>query len=87
VFAEQLDEHGIGSGVYYPRCIHDQPAYDALDVSAPAAERVADQALSLPVHPALDEAEVERVGTVLRDEVTVEPPADPARTTMEVSND
>ena len=85
--AEQLDEHGIGSGVYYPRCIHDQPAYDALDVSVPVAERVADQALSLPVHPALDDEEVERVGTVLRDEATVEPPTDPTRTTIEVSND
>lgn len=85
--AEQLDEHGIGSGVYYPRCIHEQPAYDVLDVSAPVAEIVSEQVLSIPVHPALDDEQVERVGTVLRDEVDIEPPSRPVEPSMEVSDD
>ncbi|ELZ69211.1 pleiotropic regulatory protein DegT [Haloferax prahovense DSM 18310] len=84
---EQLDERGIGCGIYYPRCIHDQPAYDFLDVRAPVAERVAEQALSIPVHPSLTEAEVERVGTVLRDEVTIDPPAGARASTVEASDD
>ncbi|WP_396613810.1 DegT/DnrJ/EryC1/StrS family aminotransferase (plasmid) [Haloferax sp. S1W] len=84
---EQLDDHGIGSGVYYPRCIHEQPAYNDLDVTAPVAELVCDQVLSLPVHPALDDDAIERVGTVLRDEVTIEPPTNPATAPMEVSDD
>ncbi|WP_416841701.1 DegT/DnrJ/EryC1/StrS family aminotransferase [Haloferax sp. DFSO52] len=85
--AEQLDEHGIGSGVYYPRCIHEQPAYDVLDVSAPVSELVSEQVLSIPVHPALDDEEVERVGTVLRDEVDIEPPNRPVEPSMGVSDD
>ncbi|SEM03670.1 DegT/DnrJ/EryC1/StrS family aminotransferase [Haloferax larsenii] len=85
--ADQLDEHGIGSGVYYPRCIHDQPAYDDIDVRAPVAELVCDQVLSLPVHPALGDDEIERVGTVLREEVSIEPPSSPTKEIMEVTND
>ncbi|ELZ89479.1 pleiotropic regulatory protein DegT [Haloferax elongans ATCC BAA-1513] len=85
--ADQLDEHGIGSGVYYPRCIHDQPAYADIDVRAPVAELVCDQVLSLPVHPALDDDEIERVGTVLREEVSIEPPSSPTKEIMEVTND
>ncbi|WP_049985884.1 DegT/DnrJ/EryC1/StrS family aminotransferase [Halobellus rufus] len=84
--ADQLDERGIGTGVYYPRCIHDQPAYDGYDVQAPNAERVAEQVLSLPVHPALDDSEVERIGTVLRDEVSIASPEGPAAV-AEVADD
>ncbi|WP_148414102.1 DegT/DnrJ/EryC1/StrS aminotransferase family protein [Haloferax sp. KTX1] len=84
---DQLDERGIGSGVYYPRCIHDQPAYEFFRVSVPAAEQVAEQALSIPVHPNLTDAEVERVGTVLRDEVTIDPPSGTRPSAMGVSDD
>ncbi|AFK21274.1 DegT/DnrJ/EryC1/StrS family aminotransferase (plasmid) [Haloferax mediterranei ATCC 33500] len=84
---EQLDEYGVGYGIYYPRCIHNQPAYDDVDASVPVAEQVSEQALSIPVHPALSTDQIERVGTVLRDEVTITPPADASRSTMEVTND
>ncbi len=33
--ADHLADHDIGSGVYYPTCIHDQPAYDEIDADAP----------------------------------------------------
>jgi dTDP-4-amino-4,6-dideoxygalactose transaminase len=57
-----LEERGVGSGVYYPKPINRQPAYaDDYDDDCPAADRAAAEALSLPVHPALDEAEVESV--------------------------
>jgi dTDP-4-amino-4,6-dideoxygalactose transaminase len=84
--AEQLGERGIGTGVYYPRCIHRQPAYDRRDVGAPVAERLAGQVLSLPVHPGLDDGAVERIGAALRDEVTVEPPAELGREHRGVSH-
>ncbi|WP_336023423.1 DegT/DnrJ/EryC1/StrS family aminotransferase [Halobellus salinisoli] len=84
--AEQLDERGIGTGVYYPRCIHNQPAYDIYDAQVPNAERVTDQVLSLPVHPALEDKDVSRVGTVLRDEVSIVSPEDPIAV-VEVAND
>ncbi|MFP9191293.1 DegT/DnrJ/EryC1/StrS family aminotransferase [Natrialbaceae archaeon A-CW1-1] len=46
-----LDEGGVGAGVYYPKCIHNQPAYDGVEADAPHAERAASEVLSLPVHP------------------------------------
>jgi dTDP-4-amino-4,6-dideoxygalactose transaminase len=60
-FAKALaDEHGVGTGVYYPIPNHRLPSFDvALDL--PATELAAQQALSLPVHPALDEAQLHRI--------------------------
>ena len=56
-----LDEHDIGYGVYYPRCIHDQPAYSEVSTAAPVAERAAEEVLSLPVHPTVSDADIERI--------------------------
>ena len=52
-FARALaDEHGVGTGVYYPIPSHRLPSFDrALDL--PETERAAREVLSLPVHPAL----------------------------------
>lgn len=50
---EHLEEQDIGTGVYYPRCIHQQPAYQHVTHDAPVAEEAAEQVLSLPVHPGL----------------------------------
>ena len=59
--AAHLDEAGVSTGVYYPRPIHEQPAYAGVEASAPVAERLAGRVLSLPVHPGLAERDVERV--------------------------
>ena len=56
-----LDEHDIGYGVYYPQCIHRQPAYSEVSANAPVAERAAREVLSLPVHPALESADIQRI--------------------------
>ena len=56
-----LDEHGIGSGVYYPTPIHRQPAYADVDGSFPAAERAAGEVVSLPVHPGVSEPDCRRI--------------------------
>lgn len=58
---DHLDEFGIDSGVYYPTPVHEQPAYDHRNVSAPVAEQAAENVLSLPVHPALDESDIKTV--------------------------
>lgn len=68
--AGHLAEHDIGTGVYYPVCIHDQPAYDDVDATAPVAERAAASVLSLPVHPAVTEAEIDRIATIATERLT-----------------
>ncbi|WP_121742937.1 DegT/DnrJ/EryC1/StrS family aminotransferase [Natronorubrum halophilum] len=63
--ADYLADHDIGSGVYYPTCIHEQPAYDGIDADAPLAEQAARDVLSLPVHPSVSDAEIDRISTVI----------------------
>lgn len=63
-FAHALADRGIGTAVHYPRPIHQQPYYQQLgygDVSLPVSEAAAGQVLSIPVHPALTQADIERV--------------------------
>ena len=55
-----LDRLGIGSSVFYPTPIHRLPAY-GLALELPETERAAAQVLSLPVHPALTDEQLERV--------------------------
>lgn len=70
----QLAKRGIGSGVYYPRLVHDyKPFRDHPQVvvePTPLADLVSRQVLSLPVHPALSEADLDMIGTTVRDLLT-----------------
>jgi dTDP-4-amino-4,6-dideoxygalactose transaminase len=59
--ADHLDAAGVGTGVYYPRALHEEPVYDDGMRTFPVAERAAREVLSLPVHPALSEQERETV--------------------------
>jgi len=58
-----LGEKGIGTGMYYPIPIHKQPLYQKLRFgnSLPVSERFADEVLSLPVHPAVSEADLDYI--------------------------
>ncbi|WP_257300310.1 DegT/DnrJ/EryC1/StrS aminotransferase family protein [Haloarchaeobius sp. FL176] len=67
-----LDDHGIDAGVYYPSPVHELEAFETFEASTPVAERVADEVLSLPVHPGLSERQVEYLGRVLREEVRID---------------
>jgi dTDP-4-amino-4,6-dideoxygalactose transaminase len=58
--------------VYYPTPIHEQPAYSEQSASAPVAERLTDELLSLPVHPGVTPAEARRIGELLVEEAEVE---------------
>jgi perosamine synthetase len=59
----KLAEAGIGSRVYYPLPIHQQPLYRQLGFkdSLPLAERMSKEVLSIPVHPALTQEELDKI--------------------------
>jgi perosamine synthetase len=60
---ERLNGAGIGARVYYPLPVHQQPFYRQLgyDESLPMAERMSQEVLSLPVHPALTQDELDKI--------------------------
>lgn len=63
-FVEELQKRDIGAGVYYPRPLHAYPHVAALGYNTgdfPQAEKAASEVISLPVHPALSEAEVQQI--------------------------
>jgi dTDP-4-amino-4,6-dideoxygalactose transaminase len=61
---EHLSNHDVGTGVYYPIPIHRQPAYEDVSGSYPVSEACADEVLSLPVHPQLDDEDLDRIAEV-----------------------
>jgi len=64
-----LDDRGIQTAVHYPLPLHLQQPYLQGGVpatSCPVAERVAEQALSLPLYPNLTDGEQERVIEAIR---------------------
>jgi dTDP-4-amino-4,6-dideoxygalactose transaminase len=66
---QALTRAGIGCGVHYPTPVHLQPAYAALDLRAgsfPVAERLAHEALSLPLFPELTSQQIFAVVEELR---------------------
>jgi dTDP-4-amino-4,6-dideoxygalactose transaminase len=67
-----LKAAGIASAIYYPRALHQQPAYAACHdgVALPVAEGLGARILALPIHPDLTDAQVERVAATLRQAVT-----------------
>jgi dTDP-4-amino-4,6-dideoxygalactose transaminase len=68
--AEGLKAEGIETGIYYPRAIPDYECYRShpgvrVD-DIPNARAAAREVLSLPVHPALGDAELRRIGQAVR---------------------
>ncbi len=54
--------------IYYPKPLHLQPAYQSPDYSAgsfPNAERLATEVLSLPIHPFLQEEQLDYITTAI----------------------
>jgi len=58
-----LQEQGIGTAIHYPRPIHLQPVYQSLGYgnTLPQAEAASAEVLSLPVHPALCQSDLDRI--------------------------
>lgn len=55
-----LREHGVATGVFYRRPTHRLPAFSS-DADLPETMRAADEVLSLPVHPAVTESDLDRI--------------------------
>jgi len=64
--ADHLEAAGVGTGVYYPTAIPELDAYDGFDAAVPVARSLAESVLSLPVHPALSDADLEQVVDAVR---------------------
>ena len=64
-----LRERGIPVAIYYPRCLHEQPAYSAYATSKSfsEAELASREVISLPLYPFLTESEQDRVIRGFRD--------------------
>ncbi|WP_313696284.1 DegT/DnrJ/EryC1/StrS family aminotransferase [Halorarum halobium] len=71
---EHLADAGVGSGIYYPVPIHEQPAYEGFDADCPVAERAAEQVLSLPVHPSLSTDDLRRICAAVESYTTGDSP-------------
>lgn len=59
-----LDKHGVDSAVHYPIAIHHQKSlseYKHIDTVLEKAQYFADHELSLPIHPFMDQEEIDRV--------------------------
>lgn len=54
------DEYAIGSGMFYPIPNH-QLAPFSVDIELPETTRAAQECLSLPIHPALTQGDLERI--------------------------
>jgi perosamine synthetase len=65
-----LESNGIACGVYYPRPVFDYPCFrdDPRIVMSPTprADRLATEVLSLPVHPKLIDADIDRLVDSIR---------------------
>jgi dTDP-4-amino-4,6-dideoxygalactose transaminase len=66
--AAYLREHGVDTATYYPTPIHQQPLYQELGYGDPLphTEQAAREVLSIPVHPALSQADVKYIARTLR---------------------
>lgn len=65
---EHLTGQGVGSAVYYPTPVHRLPPFAeaAAGAALPATEDAAARVLSLPVHPSLADADLDRVVAAVR---------------------
>lgn len=67
-----LKANGVPAGLYYPICIHLQPAYKDLGYSAgdfPVAEQIAQEIFSIPIHPFLTLKDQEKIVTTLNESI------------------
>ncbi|HKV87002.1 MAG TPA: DegT/DnrJ/EryC1/StrS family aminotransferase, partial [Candidatus Dormibacteraeota bacterium] len=63
-FQRRLRELGVGTAIHYEVPVHRQPLYMGMGYdksSFPVTERMAGHVLSLPVHPALTDSDLDRI--------------------------
>mgnify|MGYP002642424407 CR=1 FL=1 len=65
----KLKDAGIPSAVYYPKPLHQQTAFDHLeykDGDFPVSEEMSQRIFSLPMHPYLETADIEKICKILK---------------------
>lgn len=64
---KKLNENGVGTGIYYPLPIHKQPFYMDLgyNESLPISESMANEVISLPIHPQVTRSDLDHVAETL----------------------
>jgi dTDP-4-amino-4,6-dideoxygalactose transaminase len=68
-----LREHDIPVMIYYPKPVHLATAYRSLGYergSLPVSERLCERVLSIPLHPYLEEEEIEQVTRAIQEAIT-----------------
>ena len=62
-YRQELKANGIPTMVYYPRGMHEQGAFKAIpyEGQCPTTERLSKTVLSLPIHPYMEEKDVEYI--------------------------
>jgi len=65
----QLNEAGVGTGIFYPLPAHQYGYVRAVvgEVRLPVAERLAQEVISLPVHPGLSQTDLEQIVEAVND--------------------
>lgn len=63
-FAAEMTKRGVGNGVYYPIPVHRLPSF-GLTFDLPETTRAGREVLSIPVHPALSQEDLETVVSVI----------------------
>lgn len=69
ILTAHLKEQGVPAAVYYPKCLHEQPAFAFCGYKwgdFPEAEKASREVLSLPMHPYFAEADQDRVIAALK---------------------
>ena len=71
---KHLQKQGVGAGIHYPIPMHEQPAYEFLGLAPhdlPVTHELCKRILSLPIHPGMTRAQVQRVAGLVRSAVAV----------------
>jgi dTDP-4-amino-4,6-dideoxygalactose transaminase len=68
VFRQRLQELGVATAIHYPAPIHRQPAYmhSAFLPELPQTERIAQEIVTLPMHPFLTSDDIERIADAVQ---------------------
>lgn len=64
----KLKAANIPTAIYYPKCIHEQPAFAYCGYrlgDLPVSEKASREVVSLPMHPDLSEADLQRIVTTM----------------------
>ena len=71
----KLAERDVESRVYYPKPVHQQPLYRELGFASssyPVSERLSREVLSLPVHPGLNDDDLQRIIEAVSESITAQ---------------